>query len=79
MTEEVTGPTKDQLRQTYDMATQRLRETHRDEFIQYRQEAAAELGIEWEPRLTAEQRAERDFDRLLAEYPHLKDRLAPAE
>lgn len=70
---------KDLLRQTYDMATQRLREAHREEFIGYRQDAATELGVEWQPRLTAEQRAERDFDALLAEFPHLKERLAPAE
>jgi len=63
------------LRKTYDVATQKLRENHTDEFITLRRAAAEELGVTWEPRLTPEQKAERDFDLLVQEYPHLKDRL----
>jgi len=63
------------LRKTYDVATQRLREQYPEEFRKLRQEAAEELGVEWTPRLTAEQRAERDFDSLLEEFPHLADRV----
>ena len=67
------------LRQSYDMATQRLREAHTDEFKKLRQAAAQELGIEWTPRLTPEERAERDFDKLLGEFPHLASRVQRVE
>ena len=66
---------KDPLRATYDMATQRLREAHPEEFVKFRKEAAEELGVEWEPRLTPEQRAEQDFDALLEKFPHLRERV----
>jgi hypothetical protein len=65
---------KDLLRKTYDMATQQLREAHPEEFIDLRKTAAKELGVEWEPRLTAQQRAEQDFDALIQAYPHLLER-----
>lgn len=63
------------LRQAYGMASQRLREEHRDEFNTLREEAAKELGVEWSPRLTPEQRAEAEFDDLIEAYPHLRERL----
>lgn len=63
--------TKDPLRQTYEIATQALRERHREEFIELRKEAAKELGVEWNPRLTAAEKAEQEFDRLLRDYPEL--------
>lgn len=66
---------KDLLRQTYDIATQRLREARHEEFVKYRLEAAQELGVEWSPRLTPEQKAEREFDMLLEQFPHLADKL----
>lgn len=66
---------KDPLRATYDMATQRLREAHPEEFTKLRKAAAEELGVEWEPRLTAEQKAEQQFEELLERYPHLRERL----
>jgi hypothetical protein len=70
--------TRDLLRKSYDMATQDLREAHHDEFVKLRKQRATELGVVWEPRLTAEQRAEQEFDRLLTEFPHLADRLPTA-
>jgi hypothetical protein len=66
---------KDLLRKTYDMATQRLREEYAEEFIDLRKAAAKELGVEWEPRLTPEQRAAQEFDSLIRQYPHLADRI----
>lgn len=68
--------TRDLLRKSYDMATQRLRKANEEDFIKFRREAAEELGIEWEPRLSQEQRAEQEFDALLEQYPHLADRIA---
>lgn len=75
MTEQETPTTGNLLRKTYDVATQRLREQYPEDFIKLRQEAADELGVDWTPRLTAEQRAERDLDELLDEFPHLRERV----
>lgn len=66
---------RDALRKTYDVATQRLREAYPTEFKQLRKEAAKELGVEWEPRLTPEERAEQEFDDLLDRFPYLRERL----
>ena len=66
---------KEKLRKAYGTATQRLRENHRDEFNTLYSEAAAELGEEWSPRLTDEQKAEAQFADLLTNYPALRDRL----
>lgn len=63
------------LRKAYGAATQTLRDNHRDEFNKLYAEAAAAEGVEWSPRLTPEQKAEAAFDNLLAEYPHLAERL----
>jgi ABC-type branched-subunit amino acid transport system ATPase component len=64
------------LRQAYSTATQKLRESRRTEFNQMYAEEAEKLGVVWSPRQTAEQKAEQTFDELLAEFPHLKERLA---
>lgn len=67
---------KDALRKAYGIATGRLREAHQAEFNTLYSEAAAELGHEWSPRLTDEQKAEQTFIDLLAQYPALRERLA---
>ena len=73
---EMTSEERDKrLQKAYTAATQRLRDAHRDEFNTLYETAATEQGVEWKPRQTAEQKAESEFDRLLAEYPHLKDRV----
>jgi hypothetical protein len=69
------GTTNKLLRQAYGTATQQLREQHRDEFEDLYTAAAKELGVNRTPRLTPEQKAEQEFDELLAEFPHLRDRL----
>lgn len=69
---------KNKLRTAYGQATQELRDNHRDEFNELYAAAAKEAGVEWSPRLTPEQRAERQYDALLAEYPHLADRTVDA-
>jgi len=63
------------LNKAYGSASQRLRDGHRDEFNQMYTEEAAKLGETWHPRLTAEQRAAEEFDRLVTEFPFLRDRL----
>lgn len=40
------------------------------------QTALAEQGIDWRPPLSAEEKAQAEFDRLLAEHPSLAQRLA---
>lgn len=63
------------IRASYTAAGRRLRDEHHDEFIQYQIEECKTRGLDWKPRETPEQRAASEFDRLLAEYPHLRDRL----
>lgn len=59
------------LRESYTTAMTRLREAHPAEFNQLRQAAAKELGIEWTPRPTDEEKAREQMQALLAKYPGL--------
>ena len=76
-------PSRDQIiRQAYTAAGRRLRDAHHQEFLDYQVEECKARGVEWAPKETPEQRASAEFDRLLAEYPHLRERLpldGPAE
>src|SRR5262245_7891697 len=63
------------LNQAYGAAQSRLRGAHKDEFNGYYSEEAASRGIEWSPKLSPEQKAERDMRELLAEFPHLAELL----
>ena len=63
------------VRAAYTAASARLREAHHDEFLKYQAEEAKARGVEWKPRETPEQRASSEFDRLLTEFPFLRDRL----
>jgi hypothetical protein len=63
------------LRRAYGSASQKLRESHRDEFNELYAAEAAELGVEWSPRKTPEQRAEEQFQQLLQEYPSLREKI----
>ena len=67
------------LQKAYTAATQALRESHRDEFNTLYSEHAEKHGVEWQPRLTAEQKAEQEFDSLVKAYPHLLERVTAAE
>lgn len=72
---EMTAEERDKrLQKAYTAATQELRTKYRDEFNDLYSKHAAEHGVEWSPRLTAEQRAEQEFDRLLEQFPHLRNR-----
>lgn len=72
---------KELLRQAYGTASQELREEHRGEFNERYAAAAQRLGVDWSPRPSEEQRAEQQFEQLLTDYPHLRERIAeePAE
>ncbi len=63
------------IRAAYTAAGRRLRDAHHDEFIQYQVEECAARGLDWKPKESPEQRAASEFDRLLSEYPFLRDRL----
>lgn len=72
----MTDQTRDQIiRAAYTAAGRRLRDAHHDEFIRYQTEEAAARGLDWKPRETPEQRASAEFDRLITEFPFLRDRL----
>lgn len=63
------------LRKAYTNAQATLRTKHRDEFDRLYQEEAQKLGVDYTPKPSAEQKAEQQIDSLLAEYPHLRERL----
>lgn len=64
------------IRQTYTIATQALRDAYPKEFNALRVKAAKDLGVEWQPRPSKEQKAEAELDRLLEENPDLLTKLA---
>jgi hypothetical protein len=75
-------PEGNKQRAAYDLATSRLRVAHQEEFHTLREAAAKELGIEWKPRPSKEQReaeqaaakrekAKEKVAALLAEHPDL--------
>lgn len=67
------------LRQAYTAATSRLRDAHRDEFERLYQQEATNRGVEYTPRLTPEQKAEKQLADLLREHPHLRERVAATD
>lgn len=64
------------LRKAYSAAAKELRENHRDEFNQLQQKHAKELGVEWSPRLNAEEKAAQQMEALFKEFPGLRERYA---
>lgn len=70
------GEREKKLRKAYGQATAELRGRYQMEFNTLYAKYAKELGVDWHPRLTPEQRAEAQLEMLLADYPHLRDRLA---
>lgn len=63
------------LSEAYTAATKRLREGRRDEFDALYSEEAANRGIDWKPKPSAEQKAKQEMQRLLEQHPHLRDQL----
>lgn len=58
-------------RKAYAAGEKRLREAHRDEFLQYVQEEARALGVEYKARPTEQEKAQAALDALLAAHPEL--------
>lgn len=48
---------------------------HRDEFHRVAEEKFKAAGLEYRRRLSAEEKAEKDLERLLAEHPHLRGKV----
>lgn len=60
-------------------AGQRLREAHLDEWNALFKEELAAVGIEWEPPLTEEQKAQKQLDELLSKHPNLRNQVVQNE
>lgn len=65
-------------RRAYAAGEKRLREAHRDEFLQYVQQEATALGVEYKPRPTAAEKAQAKLEALLTEHPELRAQLGQA-
>jgi len=73
--EEVKEPTRDQLlSRAYSAAARDLREAHPDEFAEYMEKHTAALGVNWQRKLTPDQVAEREFQRLMDTNPWLREK-----
>jgi len=59
------------IRKAYGAATTRLRDNHRAEFNDLMKKEAENLGVEWSPRPSADERAEQELLDLLAKNPAL--------
>ncbi len=68
----------DALTKAYGLATKRLRQAHLDEFNRYRVEESAKLDYEWTPPASAEAKAAKQLDELLAAHPALRDKMVAA-
>jgi hypothetical protein len=68
-----------QLGIAYSRASRDLRDAHRDEFNNLYQRWARELGIDWEPRLSKEDAALNQIQKLLAEFPELASKIQPLQ
>lgn len=54
-----------------NVAIKRLRENHQTEYNEIMVEEMTARGIDWKPRLTPEEKAQRKIEELLAENPAL--------
>jgi len=59
----------------YGRANRDLREQHSDEFNDLYKRWAREFGINWEPRLSKEDAALSQIQKLLAEFPELAEKI----
>lgn len=73
MTDEATNDKQKLQRQAYSKATTRLREAHRTEFDSLLSQEAEQLGIEYRPKPTPEQKARQQMQELLESHPHLRE------
>lgn len=64
------------VRKAYGTATTQLREAHKDEFHTLMKAAAKDLGVDWSPRPTAQEKARKQMMDLLAAHPELAAEVA---
>lgn len=75
-TDETTDAEREKkLRAAYALATKRLRDAHKAEFLKHQADAAKELGVDWKPRKSKEERAREQVTKLLADHPAIKQEL----
>jgi len=67
------------LRTAYNLAEKDLKNNHLDEFNALRAAHTKALGFEWEPKKSDEQVAEETLLSLLAEFPHLREKITTTE
>jgi hypothetical protein len=79
MTEEQKKERSNALRKAYSNATTRLREAHRTEFDELYSAEAEALGVDFTPKPSAEQKAEQQMEKLLHQYPHLREKIVEPE
>jgi hypothetical protein len=72
MTDQTQTEATDPKRAAYSAATTKLRDAYRDQFNELLKQEMAARGIEWAPRPTDAQKAEREVAELLAKFPELK-------
>lgn len=68
---EATESAKDKVRSAYSKATTRLREAHKEEFNTLMAAEAKALGVEWKPRLSAEEKKRAALREAIAADPEL--------
>lgn len=80
MSEQTSTTTRQQaLNAASGAASKRLKTAHQDEWDKYMVEEATARGQKWQPKPDAEQKAKAEFERLLAQYPHLAQQVAEAK
>jgi hypothetical protein len=72
-TEDAKAKRQKALREAYTAAEKRLKEENLDRFNVLNKQEAAARGYSWSPRLTKEQKAEAALEKLLTEFPHLRN------
>lgn len=74
-TEEQKTERANKLRKAYSNATTRLRESYRAEFDSLYVQEAQQLGVNYTPKPSPEQKAEQELRALLEAHPGLRDRM----
>jgi len=79
-TEGTEAPSRDALiRKAYASAARALREAHKEEFLDLQEKFAADLGVDWKRPEDAEEKAAKQIEALLSEYPGLASRFTSTE
>jgi hypothetical protein len=66
-----------QRNKAYNAAARRLRERFPKEWEEFVADEYAKRGLNYRRRLSPEEKARREIDRLFAEFPHLAEQYEP--